>query len=183
MLLVQAGKDPVHENISGVGLFTFPPEEPVEIKDDHLGSVLLDRLAYAALTQVPETRVKGIPQYDIAAAIKTSQERLKIERKKLVERYINNQLETRVRQNLPPLPPAPAVQKIIEQDEWDLATYGIHPVGWKLEERKQEINARMDNLEKANVALQDQNKILQELNKALIEKVDALTDKIDKKGK
>ena len=107
-----------------------------------------------------------------------------------MERYINTQLESRVRQNMPPLPPSPAVQKIIEEDGWDLGSYGIHPVGWKIEERKGQQAVATDDkialLEKQNEEFQqrmqlllEQNHTLQETNRLVLERMDLLTSKID----
>jgi hypothetical protein len=190
MWVIHAGDEPVYENISGVGLFCFPSKEPVEIKDEHLAGVLLDRLSWAGLTPIPETRVKGLPQFDTKQALAAASEALKIARKTIVERYINTQLESRVRQNMPPLPPSPAVQRIIEEDGWDLASYGIHPVGWKIEERKGQQAVATDEkivlLEKQNEEFQtrmqllvEQNRTLQETNRLVLERMDLLTAKID----
>jgi hypothetical protein len=176
--LIQMGKKPISENVSGVGLFVFPSGEPTEVKDDHLAGVLLERLAWAGLTRVPETRVGGLPQFDLRTARAAAGEALKQARKGLVERYIQNQLETRVRQNMPPMPPSPSVQEIIEEDGWDLAGYGIFPVGWKVEEKTKAQDKRLEDLEAANVALQETNRLL-------IERMDILMGQMEqgKKGK
>ena len=177
--LLQMGKKPVHENISGVGLFTFPPGEPTEVKDEHLASVLLERMAWTGLTRVPEIRQNGLPKFDIEGAKRVARDSLATARKGLVDRYIQHQLETRVRQNMPPLPPSPSVQEIIEEDGYDLAAYGIHPVGWKVEERSKAQDQRMAELETANLELKKTNEDLREQNKLILERMDILMTKVE----
>lgn len=172
MRLIQVGKKPVHENISGVGLFTFPPDKPVEVKNTHLANVLLERLHWTGLTQVPEAEgPDGLPVYDLKSARELAKQKLQEARKGLVERYIQHQLETRVRQNMPPLPPSPAVAEIVEEDGWDLKEYGINPVGWKTGQAKQAQDERITALEQSNATLQETLKELMEQNRLLLEQI------------
>ncbi len=179
MLLIQTGKNTVHQNISGVGLFSFPSSEPVEIEDRHIAGVLLQQLAWSGLTEVPQTRVNGLPHYDLESAKREATAKRKAARKARVEQYIQHQLETRVRQNLPPLPPAPAILEIIEEDGWDLEAYGIHPVGWK----KPEADQRLVELEASNEELRKANQALEEKNRLILERMDILMAKLEEGGK
>ncbi len=174
MYLIQVGPEPVHDVIDGK-LFTFPPNEPVEVEDDFAGRAIIEHKAYTGITQVPMVKTRTAINFDVEGAKKRAAVARKTGLQSLVDNYIKTQIEDRLRKNYPAMPPSEVVQKAIDELGIDLSSYGIRPVGMNdaiqnkanaTEEQLAKQASEISELKEAVKTLVDQNKGL----KALIEK-------------
>jgi hypothetical protein len=166
--LLHVGNEPVYDFVQDIGMYTFPPGEPVEVKDDFIARAILEHKRLEGLVEVAVLRSRGGIQFDIDGATGAAKTALTAGRRELVARYIKIQQEDRIRHNFPPLPPSPVVQRIIEEDGVDLKQFGINPAGWMVTPQTQTSSADFD-------ALKESNKALMESVRILTQKVEELT--------
>jgi hypothetical protein len=158
MHLMHVGKEPIADVIQGIGLISFPPDEPVEVKDDYIATTLMERLKLRGLIQVPEIRSRQGVTFDLEGARKAARSALAEGKKKLLDNYLKEQKDRISSANHPlPLPPSPVVQQIIEEQGIDLKDYGIVLGGVKIDNKPEE---RIATLESAVHELIEQNKLL-----------------------
>jgi len=174
MWLLQAGKENITEQVSGVGLFVFPPEEAIEVKDDYLARTILEHKRLEGLVEVPIIRDKRGVSFDIDTAMKNAKAALAKGRAEMVKQYIHDQREDRIRQGKPPLPPSPKVMRIIEEEGIDLAAEGINisGAGFKVQNQQAEVLAKMEKMESTMTQLMEQNALLAEQNRMLKEQIE-----------
>jgi hypothetical protein len=172
--LLHMGKETISDKLNDLPAFVFPPGKVVKVENDFLATKILEHLNLKGLVEVDQigSDAMGMPLYDIKAAQQKGIVALKDARKRMVLNYIKSQREDRISANKPPLPPSPVVQKIIEEDGWDLAAEGINLMGagFKVENKSVTNSGEIDELRQQ---LKDQGELLKQLlsdqNKALKE--------------
>lgn len=167
MRLLHVGKETIYDNITGVGLFSFPPGKAIEIQDEFLAKAILNHRKLDGLVAVPEIETDTGIKFDLETAKKKAAEALRAGRRELFDSYVKDQQEYRIAAGKPPLPPSPIVQRIIEEDGYRLSDYGIYPKGFKVDDAAVKQDAEMDSL-------RQQNKLLMGQVQALMEKVEEL---------
>jgi len=169
MYLVHAGKTAISDKVNDYPPFVFPPGEPVEIKDDFIAQKVMEHRRLEGLVEVKLVGGKVGNPFDLAPALAKAKKALASGRREMVETYIKTQREGRIRQNLPPLPPSPVVQKIIEEDGVDLRAEGINlsGAGFAVAEKTQAMEKEIAELQVNFAALREQNQLLIEQNKLL----------------
>jgi hypothetical protein len=179
MWLMHVGKENLFEQVSGVGLFVFPPGEPTEIKDDYLAQSIVDHKILEGLIEVPIIRDKRGMSFDLETAIPLATKALQEGRIARVQRYIKTQREDRIAAGKPALPPSPSILKIIEEEGIDLASEGItlSGVGFKVANQQSELLAKMVKMESTMNSLAEQNSLLAEQNKLLREQLESVKTK------
>lgn len=172
--LMHVGRETVYDQIGGVGLFTFPPNEPIRIDDDYLASTILEHKAQEGLVRVPIITNKQGLIFDTEAAAKAARQALAEGRDKLIKGYIAS-CQDRIQAGKPPLPPSPRVSKLIEEDGIDLAAEGINLgiAGFKVGGQAKDMLEKMAKLESNLDMLIEQNRLLQEQNKLLKDQSEA----------
>jgi hypothetical protein len=156
MYLMHVGREPVYDVIQDFGMITFPPGEPVEVKDDYVAKRIMEHKKIQGLVEVPVIKNKLGVSFDMETARKNAREALAYGQKALIDNYIKEQ-QGRIAQNFPVLPPSPVVQRIAEEQGIDFKEYGLTPPGVKIGNKPAE---RIDALEAIVREIMEQNKLL-----------------------
>lgn len=127
-ILYHTDVEVVHDLNDGL-LYTFPPNEPVEVKDDYIASKILEHKVYHGLVEVKQIQTRSGVKYDLDAAQKAAEIALKEADKKVLDEYVKSQLEDRIRKNYPPVPPTGRYKYVVDKYRIDLRKYGINLIG------------------------------------------------------
>jgi hypothetical protein len=169
--LMHVNNDIVTDKINDFPPFVFPPHEAVLVENDFIAAAILAHKANQGLIEVPITgKQHGLPVFDMEKAKKMATEARDSARRGLVMGYIKTQREDRIAANKPPLPPSPAIQKIIEEDGWDLQKEGITLMGsgFKIEDRSNGGEAQIGAMKDQIITLSETVKLLMEQNKLIM---------------
>jgi len=158
--------------VSGVGLWKIDPNEPFEVKDDYLGGIIIERKKLEGLVECRIVRTRTGLDFDLKNAIERANKARAEGREFRVKNYIKTQLNDRIQFNLPPRPPAPEVQAIIEEDGIDLAAEGINLIGagFKVGGQMADMLKKVAEMEKTMQNIVEQNRLLSEQNELLKKK-------------
>jgi hypothetical protein len=156
MWLMHVGKEEFGDVIQDVGKIVFPPNEPVEVKDEFTAKKIMEHCKLRGLVEVPIVRTGAGMTFDIKGASVAAQQALEYGQKKLVDNYIEEQ-KGRIAQNFPVLPPSLVVQKIAAEQGIDFREYGLTPPGIKINTTSAD---RIGQLEEMVKALSEQNRLL-----------------------
>jgi len=167
--LMHVGKEPIYEQVPGVGLFTFMPGKPLRIDDDYMASTILEHKRNLGLVRVPVIQDDRGMLFDTETATENAKQALAAGRMAMVKGYIAS-CQDRIHAGKPPLPPAPVIQKIIEEDGIDLEAEGINlsGAGFKVSQPVQALMAKIGAMEKAIAQLMEQNQQLQAQQQAKV---------------
>jgi hypothetical protein len=161
MYLIHVGPEPIYFNLQNVGLITFRPNEPVEVKEEHSGKCILEALRKQGLVEVPVAIDKnGFKIPNMETALKNAHVALEDGAKSMFMNYVKTQLDDRISIGKPPLPPSPAIQKIIERYGFDLESYGIKAQGWQVGGQTKQLAVELAELKQKLQALAEQNEML-----------------------
>lgn len=171
--LMHVGKETIYEQVSGVGLFAFPPNEPIRIDDEYLASTILEHKSAEGLVRVPVITDRRGMIFETEKAVVEAEKALRAGREALVKGFISA-CQERIQAGKPPLPPSPRIAKIIEEDGVDLVAEGINlsGAGFKIGSQTKDLIDKVNKLESNLGALMEQSKLLIEQNKLLKEQLE-----------
>jgi hypothetical protein len=149
--------------------WTVPGGEPTEFENEFMASKIMEHCHYYGIVEVAQTRTgKGI-EYDLEDAEARAGEALLRSEKNCINDYVKTQLESRVKQNVPPLPPEGRALECVVKHRYNLKKAGLHVVGWEppysMESQEadgsyhydqQEVDQRIKALENENEKLRDE---------------------------
>lgn len=160
--LIHVDDEVIHDLVEA-RLYTFPPNEAVEVEDDFIAGRIEEHLAYRGITVVKQKRTpKGIV-FDIESAQAEARERLEAARTKAVLDYVTMQQESRISAGKPALPPTGRVLEIINKRGIDLGKeFNLHPSGWESKAASEGKDDRFRQLEDSNLRLANENAQLKE---------------------
>ncbi len=120
------------EFVDGNGkLWVIPWGEPTEFENSFMADKLLEHQKYMGLVEVNFVKTRQGITYDMEDAEDRALASLVEQEKLCINDYIRTQLESRVRQNFPPLPPVGRAMSCVIKHRVNLLRYGIRPVGWE----------------------------------------------------
>jgi len=144
--------------------YTIPSMEPTEIESDYMADRIMEHCHYYGIVEVAQIRTKTGIQWDLKDARERAEQALLRSEKQCINDYVRMQLEARVKQNVPPLPPEGRALDCVVKHKYNLHKAGIHPVGWEppydmpedspaVQLKQSDIDARMAALENENEKL------------------------------
>lgn len=140
--------------------FNLPTLEPVEIPEDFYAEKLVETYqAVYGLIMVESVRTREGSKIDIDVAEKRAYQQLRASEDFLINNWVAVQMEERVKEGKPVMPPVGRVKEAIEGRKIDLkAKYGLSPVGYDYHpetgvEKAMAATGREAQLEKENAAL------------------------------
>lgn len=185
MFLLHVDTEPVHEVMEG-RLLTLLPNEPFEVKEivstdvdlngnktfvipsEFIARVIIAHQMHHGVVLVKEIRRGYNTELDVKSARAEAAIALKAGQDKMLSEYVRIQLEDRLKENKPALPPSKPIERIIDERGIDLQKeYGFRPVGWRVGD---ETKAR----EERTAALEAENVELKRTLRLVMEKVDRL---------
>lgn len=167
-VLYHTDKEVIHDLNDG-RLYTFPPQEPVEVEDDYIAKRILEHLWYYGLVEVPTVRTRSGVAFDLESAQASADAALKAADKKMLQQYIDIQLEDRIRKNHVPLPPTGRHKYVIDKYKVDLTKYGIKLIG----------PDNLDSVSTLDPPMSPDVRILMSENKELKDRLDRIMGLID----
>ncbi len=142
--------------------FRIPPDEPFEVDKDSNGRQLDNPEFYAhhimaqhgsiyGIVPVPATKTRTGIVLDVDTALEQASAALLMNRHRHINNWAQEQLQSRVKLNLPVLPPTGFVEESIKELGVDLqASYNFKPVGWNF---KPKVAAHVQGQELATASI------------------------------
>lgn len=170
--LLHVDDETIHDLVEG-RLYSFPPNEAVEVEDDFIAGRIEEHLSYRGLTVVQTKRTPQGVTFDIEGAKKLARERLEEQRTKAVLDYVAVQQESRISAGKPALPPTGRVLEIINKRGIDLGKeFNLHPAGWESKAAAAGKDDRFRQLEEQNLKLASDNATLKENMEKILKRLD-----------
>lgn len=111
--------------------YEVPYDEPTEFESDFMAGKLVEHLHYFGLIEINRIKTRHGIEYDLDEAKDRALKTLEISEKACINDYIKSQLEDRVRQNFPPLPPVGRALECCVKHKYNLLRAGIRCIGWE----------------------------------------------------
>lgn len=121
--------------------FIIPPDEPFEVESDYYAFHLLQIYGPVyGIVELPVTKTRTGVTFDPDEGLRFAQVAMRRSMEEAVNQYARVQMEDRVRNNLPTLPPSGLAAQAIRQLKINLQQrYGFTPLGWNREENGQAV--------------------------------------------
>lgn len=151
--------------------YVIPAFIPTEFESDWIAGKIVEHCHYYGIVEVTQIREKSGIRFDIAEAEKRATAALLLSEKTCINDYVKTQLQDRVKNNAPPLPPEGRALECVVKHRYNLLRAGIRPVGWEppydmpeADQRKNgtyqvggtEVEARLKQLENENEKLRSE---------------------------
>ncbi len=128
----ETGKKLNVEFLDGGGkLWVVPFGEATEFENVFMANKILEHQKFMGVVEVNFIKTKTGITYDMEDAVKRAHRALLEAEKQCINDYVRVQLESRVRQNYPPLPPTGRAYSCVVKHKTNLLKYGLRPVGWE----------------------------------------------------
>jgi hypothetical protein len=111
--------------------YRVPFDEPTEIQSSFMADKIIEHCHYYGIVEVRTTKTRSGIVYSMDDARARAIECLEISEKACINDYIKTQLEDRVRQNFPPLPPSGRALQCCIKHRYNLLKAGIRCIGWE----------------------------------------------------
>lgn len=106
-------------------------ETPTEIESDFMADKIAEHCRHYGIVVVEQVRTgKGV-DWNLEKAYQDAAAALELAEKSCINEYIRTQLESRVKQNYPPLPPEGRALDCVIKHQYNLKRAGLHIVGWE----------------------------------------------------
>lgn len=107
-----------------------PYDEPTEFENVYMADKLIEHCRHYGIVEVTQVKSKGGIQFDVDDAMQRALAALELAEKTCINDYIKVQLESRVKANVPPLPPEGRSLDCVIKHKVNLLKYGLRPIGW-----------------------------------------------------
>lgn len=111
--------------------YNIPAFEATEFESDFMADKIMEHCHYYGIVEVMVTKTKTGRSYDVDEAEIRATEALLLSEKTCINDYLSSQLEWRVAENKPPLPPKGRQLDCVIKHKFNLLRAGIRPVGWE----------------------------------------------------
>lgn len=111
--------------------YVIPAFTPTEFESDWIAGKIVEHCHYYGIVEVTQIREKSGIRFDVAEAEKRATAALLLSEKTCINDYVKTQLQDRVKNNAPALPPEGRALECVIKHRYNLLRAGIRPVGWE----------------------------------------------------